>query len=57
MEDQQQANQNLQNALSNIAAKESDDSNAAVKQAQDFDATTQKAMSGTPEKSPEKEGI
>ena len=57
MEDQQQANQNLQNALSSIAAKESDDSNAAVKQAQDFDATTQKAMSGTPEKSPEKEGI
>lgn len=56
-EDQAQANQNLQNELSNIAAKESGESNSAVKQAQDFDATTEKAMNGASEKSPEKEGI
>lgn len=48
-EGQLKANQNLQNALSSIADKEREDSNAAIKQTQDMDSATEKSLSETAE--------
>ena len=48
-EGQVKANQNLQNALSNIADKEKEDSSAAIKHAQDMDSVTQKSLSDAAE--------
>lgn len=53
---QKQANQILQSALANIADKETEDSNAAIKQTQDMDSIAEKSLMSSAEAAAEHKG-